>query len=128
MNAEITNSLTSILINVSELQTNLLMVPEAGDSMNRLCNIRKIALGVLESETAMDGLESGPMEGYRVDAVGQMVQLHEMISTYKQGRYRQEQHAHVLFGIGLAAGNLAKMIQHVFELCDCDELKETEEA
>lgn len=125
MDTETTNSLTDILINVSELQIILLPIPDIGDSMELLCNIRKIGTGMLESEKAKDGMQSNPLDGYKDDAIVQMLQLHEMISAYIQGRYRQEGHDQTFFGLGLAADDLAKKIQHVFELCDCDELKKS---
>ena len=108
MNPEITTSLTSILTNVSELQANLLGVPETGDAMERLCSIRKTALAAMESEDIM----AQPWAGMqRQECLEQMDKL-GLIIVENAGKAFPDS---TLFRIGAAADQLAGAVKRYAE-------------
>ena len=108
MNPEITTGLTNILTSVSDLQANLLGVPEAGDAMERLCAIRKTALAVMESEGSMAWPYAGMQ---RQECLEQMDKL-SMRIIKNTGNPLPDS---TLFRIGAAADNLAGAIKRYAE-------------
>ncbi len=83
--------------------------------MEQLEEMKLTAVELFELQGTMDHIT---IEGYKKDALGQMKQLHELISACSNGV-----HDRALLDIGLAADNLAKRIYHVLELRHENEMK-----
>ena len=102
MNTETANSLTDILTNISELQTTLLAVPEAGDAIDSLCAMRKAALTAMRNLRRTDTIAGA----HRQECLDQVDNITSLLAAKEHGPLPDS----TLFRIGAAADSLARQV------------------
>jgi hypothetical protein len=121
----IDNKVVGILTGIAELQSDALII----NNHKLQDRLKAMKMTTLELFKMQGKMNNHTISGYRNDAEAHMLRLVELIDEYKKGSTD-----HTLFTIGLAAGNLSVLIQHVFELRNeaglqriCEELERTKE-